>query len=193
MSISAQTVENNVMTSVKSWIEKVIVGLNFCPFAKKVMERNTLRYAIFSATQVKDALSHLLEELSLLDRLQNIQTTLLIFPEGFSDFDDFLDMLGQANTLIERGGYGGIYQLASFHPDYCFDGEERNDPANYTNRSPYPILHILRESSVEEVLERYPQPESIPENNITKARELGLSFLKALLDKAKINTSNQLN
>ena len=182
MSTSAHIADDTVETSVKFWIEKVIVGLNFCPFAKKVMERNTLRYAIFPATQVKDALSHLLKELTLLDQLQDIQTTLLIFPQGFSNFDDFLDMLGLANTLIEQGGYGGIYQLASFHPDYCFDGEEQNDPANYTNRSPFPILHILRENSVETVLEHYPQPESIPENNIAKARELGLSFFKTLLE-----------
>ena len=86
-----------------------------------------------------------------------------------------------ANSLMSQGGYAGIYQLASFHPDYCFEGEDKNDPANYTNRSPYPILHILRESSIEAVLKRYPEPESIPENNIAKARELGSSFLQALL------------
>jgi len=181
MSTLTNIADDTVKLSVKSWIEKVVVGLNFCPFAKKEMERNTIRYAIFPATQVKDALSNLLEELSLLDQLQDIQTTLLIFPHGFSVFDDFLDMLEMANTLIGQGGYRSIYQLASFHPDYCFDGEEQNDPANYTNRSPYPILHILRERSVETVLKRYPQPESIPENNIAKARELGSSFLKALL------------
>jgi hypothetical protein len=181
MRISAQIGDDSVEISVKSWIEKVIVGLNFCPFAKKEIERNTVRYAIFPATQINDALSHLLEELALLDQLQDIQTTLLIFPQGFADFANYLDMLEMANTLIGQGGYGGIYQLASFHPDYCFDGEEQNDPANYTNRSPYPILHILRESSIEAVLERYPQPESIPENNIAKARELGSSFIKTLL------------
>jgi hypothetical protein len=181
MNIGAQIGDDIVEASVKSWIEKVIVGLNFCPFAKKEMERNTVRYAIFPATQVNAALSHLLEELALLDQLQDIQTTLLIFPQGFADFDDFLDMLEMANILIGQGGYGGIYQLASFHPEYCFDGEEQNDPANYTNRSPYPILHILRESSIEAVLKRYPDPESIPENNIAKARELGSNFIKALM------------
>jgi hypothetical protein len=181
MNIGAQIGDDIVEASVKFWIEKVIVGLNFCPFAKKEMERNTVRYAIFPATQVNAALSHLLEELALLDQLQDIQTTLLIFPQGFADFDDFLDMLEMANILIGQGGYGGIYQLASFHPEYCFDGEEQNDPANYTNRSPYPILHILRESSIEAVLKRYPDPESIPENNIAKARELGSNFIKALM------------
>ncbi|MBL4631758.1 MAG: DUF1415 domain-containing protein, partial [Paraglaciecola sp.] len=151
-----------------------------CPFAKKEMERNTVRYAISATTQVNDALGKLLEELALLDQQQDIQTTLLIFPLGFADFERYLDMLELANSLIAQGGYNGIYQLASFHPDYCFDGEEQDDPANYTNRSPYPILHLLRESSIEAVLKRYPEPESIPENNIAKARELGSSFLQAL-------------
>jgi hypothetical protein len=181
MSKSVQLCDEEVEKAVKSWIEKVIIGLNFCPFAKKEMERNTLHYAISSATQINDALSHLLEELALLDQQQEIQTTLLIFPLGFADFDNYLDLLELANSLMAQGGYAGIYQLASFHPDYCFEGEEPDDPANYTNRSPYPIFHILRESSIEAVLKRYPQPESIPENNITKARELGSSVLQALL------------
>ena len=181
MSISAQSREDEVVVSVKSWIDNVIVGLNFCPFAKKEMERNTVRYAISSKTKINEALSDLLEELTLLDQQPEIQTTLLIFPLGFGDFDNYLDMLEIANGLINQGGYGGIYQLASFHPDYCFEGEDKNDPANYTNRSPYPILHILRESSIEAVLKRYPDPESIPENNIAKARELGSSFLQALV------------
>jgi hypothetical protein len=181
MSISEHSSDDVVKTAVKSWIDKVIVGLNFCPFAKKEMERNTVRYVISSTSQVNNALSRLLEELALLDQQLDIQTTLLIFPLGFDDFENYLDLLALADSLITQGGYGGIYQLASFHPNYCFEGEDQDDPANYTNRSPYPILHILRESSIEVVLKRYPEPESIPENNIAKARELGLSFLQALL------------
>jgi hypothetical protein len=140
-----------------------------------------VRYAIYATTHVNDALGHFLEELAVLDQQQDIQTTLLVFSNGFSDFEEYLDMLELANSLMGQGGYGGIYQVASFHPDYCFDGEAQDDPANYTNRSPYPILHILRESSIEDVLKRYPEPESIPENNIAKARELGSNFLKTLL------------
>ncbi|MFT6990919.1 MAG: hypothetical protein ACJASL_002903 [Paraglaciecola sp.] len=173
--------DDEVEAAVKSWINKVIIGLNFCPFAKKEIERNTVRYVIFPTTQINDALGHLLDELALLDQQLHIQTTLIVFPLGFDDFENYLDMLELGNSLLSQGGYAGIYQLASFHPDYCFDGEDQDDPANYTNRSPYPILHILRESSIEAVLKRYPQPESIPENNIAKARELGSSVLKALL------------
>ncbi len=181
MNISAQISDHAAEIAVKSWIDKVIIGLNFCPFAKKEIERESVRYAISPSTQANDALSHLLEELALLDNQLDIQTTLLVFPQGFNDFEKYLDMLELANSLIFRGGYGGIYQLASFHPNYCFDGEAENDPANYTNRSPYPLLHVLRESSVEAVLRHYPQPESIPENNIAKARKLGAEFLQALL------------
>lgn len=181
MSKSTPFWDDEVVAAVKSWIDKVIVGLNFCPFAKKEMERNTVRYAVSITTLVNNALSDLLDELALLDQQPEIQTSLLIYPLGFDDFESYLDMLEMANSLITQGGYNGIYQLASFHPNYCFDGEDKNDPANYTNRSPYPILHILRESSVEAVLKRYPNPERIPENNIAKARELGSNFLQALL------------
>lgn len=181
MNTTIQQPANEVEKAVKSWIEKVIVGLNFCPFAKKEVERNTIRYANSPATLVNDALSYLLNELAVLDQQQNIQTTLLIFPLGFNDFEYYLDLLEMANSLMAQGGYAGIYQLASFHPGYCFEGEAVDDPANYTNRSPYPILHILRESSIEAVLTRYPNPESIPENNIAKARELGSSVLQTLL------------
>jgi hypothetical protein len=181
MCISSKFHNDEVEAVVKSWIEKVIIGLNFCPFAKKEMQRNTVRYAIYASTHVNDALGHFLEELSVLDQQQNIQTTLLVFSNGFFDFEEYLDMLELANSLMSQEDYDGIYQVASFHPDYCFDGEAHDDPANYTNRSPYPILHILRESSIEDALKRYPEPESIPKKNIAKARKLGSSFLKALL------------
>ncbi|MFT6344090.1 MAG: hypothetical protein ACJAWQ_001156 [Paraglaciecola sp.] len=181
MNIPTQVSDDTAEKAVKSWINNVIVGLNFCPFAKKELERDTVRFSIFHSTQANDALGHLLDELTLLDNQVDIQTTILIFPSGFDNFEEYLDMLELANSLIFRGGYGGIYQLASFHPNYCFDGEAENDPANYTNRSPYPLLHVLRESSVEAVLRHYPQPESIPENNIAKARKLGAEFLQALL------------
>ncbi|MBU3003721.1 DUF1415 domain-containing protein [Paraglaciecola arctica] len=173
--------DDEVVAAVKTWIDKVIIGLNFCPFAKKEIERNTVRYAIFPASLANDALSLLLDELTLLDKQPDIQTTLLIFPAGFSDFESYLDMLEMANSLLAQGGYSGMYQLASFHPDYCFEGEDYTDPANYTNRSPYPILHILRESSIDAVLKRYPDPHKIPENNIAKARELGTTVLQALV------------
>lgn len=173
--------KERVQAEIDLWIQKFIIGLNFCPFAKKEIERQTVRYKISKTEQVNDALTCLLDEIALLEQQSEIQTSLLIFPCGFQIFDQYLELLNRADVLISQGGYSGIYQLASFHPDYCFADVDPSDPANFTNRSPYPILHILRESSIEAVLKRYPNPESIPENNINKARELGTEYLKGLL------------
>jgi hypothetical protein len=109
------------------------------------------------------------------------ETTLLILPEGCTQFNDFLDLTAMAEQLLIDQGYEGVYQLASFHPDYCFAGEDENDPANYTNRSPYPMLHIIREASIEQALKTYPNPELIPERNIELTRKLGLEKIQALL------------
>jgi hypothetical protein len=171
-----------LVVAVKDWINRVIVALNFCPFAKKEVQRDTISYTVSHSLSLPDALSDVLEQLTLLDQQQKVQTSLLIFAQGFGHFDPYLDLVDAAIGLIEQGGYRGLYQIASFHPQYCFAGEESQDPANYTNRSPYPILHFLRESSVQDAVSRYPEPESIPVNNIAKARSLGSHYLQALLD-----------
>jgi uncharacterized protein len=170
-----------IISQSKRWLEKVVIGLNFCPFAKKEFERQSIRYVVDSSASQKEALNTLIDELSLLDNKAEIETTLLIYDHAYQHFDDYLDWLAVASSLVEKSAYRGIYQVASFHPNYCFEGEERDDPANFTNRSPYPMLHILRESSLEKVLRLYPQPESIPQRNIDKARELGVSYLQNLL------------
>jgi hypothetical protein len=170
-----------VIGLTQRWIEKVIIGLNFCPFAKREFERRSIRYQIHSKPDVESALSAFLDELSYLDEHENVATTLLIFEQGFIDFEEYLQLAGMASALIEQSGYGGLYQLATFHPHYCFDGEQASDPANYTNRAPFPILHILREASIERVLRSYPSPESIPTNNIAKARAIGVAELRELL------------
>ncbi|MEO9946119.1 MAG: DUF1415 domain-containing protein [Paraglaciecola sp.] len=179
--MTINTQQTQIITSVKKWINDVIIGLNFCPFAKKEVVRDTIRYCVSDAVYENKALDTVINELSTLDNLSEIQTTLIIFSCGFSDFDKYLDLVDGANEFIERGGYRGLYQIATFHPDYCFDDEKSNDAANYTNRSPYPILHLLREASLEQVLKNYPNPENIPDNNITKARELGVNYFKKQL------------
>ncbi|WP_133471014.1 DUF1415 domain-containing protein [Paraglaciecola marina] len=179
--MTINTQQTQIITSVKKWINDVIIDLNFCPFAKKEVIRDTIRYCVSDAVYENKALDTVINELSTLDNLSEIQTTLIIFSSGFSDFDRYLDLVDGANEFIERGGYRGLYQIATFHPDYCFDGENSNDAANYTNRSPYPILHLLREASLEQVLKNYPNPENIPDNNITKARELGVNYFKKQL------------
>ena len=169
------------ISQVKTWLERVVIGLNFCPFAKKEFERQTIRYQLDYSGEQSDSLTQLLAELALLDEQPAIETTLLIYPQSYHSFDDYLDWLSLATSLVEQGGYRGIYQLASFHPDYCFAGESPDDAANYTNRSPYPIIHILREASLSRVLNTFSDPESIPERNIAKARQMGSAALQKLL------------
>ncbi|MFT5311654.1 MAG: hypothetical protein ACI8Z9_000124 [Paraglaciecola sp.] len=155
------------------WIEKVIIGLNFCPFAKREFEKQRIRYTVYAGIDAPGALTVFLDELHYLDQNAEIETTLLIFEHGFGDFEDYLDLADTATALLEQGGYRGRYQLATFHPDYCFEGEAPDDPSNFTNRSPKPTLHVLREASIERVLKTYSDPGSIPENNVTKTRDLG--------------------
>lgn len=126
-------------------------------------------------------LESLIIEAEHLDSQSETETTLIIFSEAYQDFDDFLDMLAIAEDVLIEQGYEGIYQLASFHPDYCFADADIQDPANYTNRSPYPMLHLIREASIEQVLENYPDPEQIPERNMRITRELGERYLQQLL------------
>ncbi len=159
---------------MEQWLTDVVVGLNLCPFARKPMRAGQVRYAISGARSDEELMENLRVEMERLDRepAETLETTLVIVPchlERFEDFNQFLDL---AEWLIERGGYSGIYQLATFHPDYQFAGTDAGDAENLTNRAPYPILHLIREASIEQVLERYPDPESIPENNIRRVRAL---------------------
>jgi uncharacterized protein len=167
-----------ITEQTRHWLETVVIGLNLCPFARKVHEQKSIRYSICFELNAAYCLDRLLEELNQLDQNPAIATTLLIYPEAFSEFDDYLDLLGLAEDLLIDNGYEGIYQLASFHPDYRFDGCDDNDPANYTNRSPYPMLHLLRESDLEMAIAQHPDASLIPENNIVLTRNLGLDHMQ---------------
>ena len=174
-----------VIAQTQSWIETVVIGLNFCPFARKEMESHRVKFTVCEGRKPKDVLSCFLAECQVMDQDVNIETVLVILPEGFGDFSTYLNIVDTAQQLLEMDGYEGIYQLASFHPEYCFAGEELDDPANFTNRSPYPILHILRERSLERSLRDYDSPESIPEKNISLTRSMGFSAMQELCDEAK--------
>lgn len=170
---------------VRAWLQQVIISLNFCPFAKKEFIRERIAYVVTPATTQTDALSALLEALAHLEQQPEIETTLLIFERGFTEFAHYWELIESANVLLNQSGYEGIYQLASFHPHYLFTGEAAEDASHYTNRAPYPIVHILRESSLESVLAHYPNPEQIPQNNIDTARELGVTKLQKILANCK--------
>jgi uncharacterized protein len=171
-----------IIDQTKKWITNVVIGCNFCPFAAKEIKKQAVHYQVETSTDVEVCLEAFLQECNRLDEEENIATTLLIFSEGFQQFDDFLDLLADAENLLTENGYEGVYQVASFHPQYIFGGAPVNDAANYTNRSVYPMLHLLREAQIDEVLERYADPEKIPDNNILFAREKGVEYMKLLRD-----------
>lgn len=177
----------NPIDASKSWLEQVVIGHNFCPFAKREYDAERVRFVLSESTSFENGLQDLVKECECLDENKLIETTLIIFNHQLVQFDDFLDFVDLSNQLMEMQGYDGVYQLANFHPDYCFDGEDENDASNYTNRSPFPMLHLIREKSIERALATYPSPELIPENNIKLAREKGSQYFQCLLDDIRNN------
>jgi hypothetical protein len=171
-----------VVEDTRKWIMDVVVGCNFCPFAANVMKQQTVHYQVETSGEAATCLEALLGEVNRLDNDSSIDTIFLILPESFAGFEDYLDLVSVAEDLLIDEGYEGIYQLASFHPLYRFEGSAEDDAANYTNRSVYPMLHLLRESAIDKALEHYKDPEAIPGTNINFAREKGLVYMKMLRD-----------
>mgnify|MGYP001033396504 CR=1 FL=1 len=171
-----------IIKHCQQWVSEVIVGLNFCPFAKSVVVNDSVRYKLVNDRDMAACLMALNDEMNRLIADETVETTLMVFPVGFESFEGYLDLLDIANELLIDEGHEGTFQLASFHPDYCFDGQPYDDAANYTNRSPYPILHIIREESLEKALAGVLNPEDIPNRNIEFARNKGLDEMKSLLD-----------
>lgn len=169
------------INQTKKWLSNVVIGHTLCPFAKREYDNNRIHYAVIETTDMQHQLEQVMMECAALDRDAERATSLLIFPTAVPEFDDFLDLLDIATALFEDQGYTGVYQLASFHPDYCFAGVSPDDPSHYTNRSPYPMVHILREASVEAALANYPNPETIPVRNIQLTQSLGLKVMQDLL------------
>lgn len=180
MSSDVEIIEN-----CRQWVTKVIVALNFCPFAKPVVDTGGVRYKVINERSLEQCLMALSDEIKYLATNEKIETSLLIYPQGFESFDDYLDLAAVADALLIDEGYEGIFQLATFHPDYCFDGQKQDDASNYTNRSPYPILHLIREASIETALKNVASPDKIPSRNIEFAREKGLDEMQALLKSCK--------
>ncbi len=173
--------DQQLIAATQTWLKTIIIEYAICPFAQRELDRGSIRFGVNHDTEIESCLLNLMQECDRLDTDSNIETTLVIYENAFKTFDDYLDYLELAERLLTEQGYGGVYQLASFHPDYCFEGVAQDDPANYTNRSPYPMLHLLRESSIERAVATYPHPENIPQRNIELTRELGLAKMQALL------------
>ncbi len=158
----------------KDWINDFVIRYNLCPFAKKPFVQNTIRYALYEGTNWEALALLLQKEATFLNNTPNssTETTIIIIPNTLNDFNDYLDFLAFANRLIFALRLDGVLQIASFHPDYQFDGTDKNDVTNHTNRSPFPLLHLLREESVEQALAHYEEPESIPERNMATMRRV---------------------
>ncbi|MEP4053337.1 MAG: DUF1415 domain-containing protein [Litorimonas sp.] len=171
-----------LVRQTQAWLSSVIIAHTLCPFAKREFDKGSIHYAVIEDRDLETQLQRVIQECVALDRDGSRETSLLIFPKGLSEFEDYLDLLEIAGALLKDQGYEGVYQLASFHPQYRFDGTADSNPSNYTNRSPYPMLHILREASVEAALRTYPNPENIPTRNIRVTKYLGRGGMKALLD-----------
>lgn len=171
----------HIQAATEQWLEQVVIGYNFCPFAKRVLRQKLLQYHTSNQEELEPALMELVTALEHLDQNEELETTLLIFPNAFEDFDDYLDGLAIAETLLIDLGYEGIYQLASFHPQYQFAGEPADASTHYTNRSPYPMWHILREASIETAIAHYPNPEDIPARNAELAAQEPPAFWANIL------------
>ncbi len=176
----------NAIEKTQQWIETIVVGLNFCPFAKRELRKNAVRFILNESTDIQETLQQLITECEFLDANPESETTLLILPNGFEDFLHYLDLTELAEDLLAEQGYEGVYQVASFHPEYCFADADSEDAANYTNRSPYPMLHLLREASLDVAIDNFPGIDSIPETNMQKARSLGAEFFQTMLANTKI-------
>ena len=167
---------DDVIAATRDWLEKAVIGLGLCPFAKAVHARGQIRIVV-SAAQAPEALvDDLMTELRALQAADPaaVDTTLLIHPGVLADFEDYNDFLDIADALLDELELSGVIQIASFHPQYRFEGTMRDAIENYTNRSPYPMLHLLREDSVEKAVTTYPDVADIPEKNIETMNRLGL-------------------
>ena len=175
-------IDDQVLEKTRHWLEKAVIGLNLCPFAKAVYVKNQVRLVVSKARHADDLLEELDHELDLLVATQasEIDTTLLIHPTLFEDFLDFNDFLEIAEGVIDEHGLEGVIQLASFHPQFQFHSTEADDISNYTNRAPFAILHLLREESVERAVEAFPNADAIFDVNIATLEKLGLNGWKAL-------------
>ena len=171
---------------VRRWLERAVIGLNLCPFAKAVYVKRQVRIVVSDASTERALLEQLGEELALLrdTPAEVVDTTLLVHPQVLGDFLDYNDFLDDADGLVEAMDLDGVLQVASFHPDYRFADTAPDDAGNLTNRAPWPILHLLREDSIDRAVAAYPDPDGIIERNIATMRELGAEGFRRLLSEA---------
>lgn len=184
---------NLVIAATIEWLEKIVIGMNLCPFAKAVHFKNQIRYVVSNASDSDALMADLKRELCLLVATDpdQVESTLLIHPDVLTDFDEYNDFLSVCDSAIEELELDGLIQVASFHPRYQFADTKIDDVTNYTNRSPYPTLHLLREESVSRALESFPDAVGIYEKNIATLQKLGKVRLEAMTKALTRVTSTQ--
>lgn len=159
---------------VKQWLDDVVIGLNLCPFAAKPQRNKQIKIFVSLADTEETLLEDILQQFMMLEStpVKALETTLVVTPNMLSDFFDYNMFIDWIEALIKQQDWEGTFQLATFHPDYCFGGANPEDDENLTNRSPYPVFHLIREESMEKVLKHYPNPDAIPETNIARVESL---------------------
>ncbi len=170
-----------IVQQTKNWVSEVVIGLNLCPFAAQPFNDNRIEYIVSHNDGIEQDLQELAVCFSILENKVEVETILLIFPQAYKPFDNYLELLYLANLLLDDLNLSGIYQLASFHPEYHFEGSDLNDASNFSNRSPYPMLHILREKSVERAIKSYNYVEKIPEINVKNLQAIGFDVMQQTL------------
>lgn len=174
--------QDHVIRATRQWVQTLVVDLNLCPFAQLPLRNAQVRFVVSAATTPDQLLAAVKAELLKLADDASIETTLLIHPEVLTDFYAYNNFLTCTDALLARHDWDGVFQIASFHPHYQFADSDPDDVENYTNRSPYPMLHLLREESVEQAIARHGAPEDIPKSNIARLRALGVARVRALRD-----------
>ncbi len=182
--MSKQASAETVIARTRCWVERAVIGYNLCPFARKPCEAEQVRYVVSDATTPKSLLQDVVEELDYLrsTEVDVVETTILIHPYVLQDFLDYNDFLDIIDALLEEDVYAGDFQVASLHPDYQFAETDVDDAENYTNRSPYPVLHLLRTDVVAKAVDTFPEPDQIPQRNIELMNKLGTTNMRTLLD-----------
>lgn len=170
----------DIKKHTQQWLNEVVIGLQLCPFAKKPFHQDTIRYIASKSLSDEERINELISECRNLDENRSIETTLIVYGKALSDFFDYSHFIEWANTTLKKNNWQGIYQIATFHPKYVFSNTENNDRGNLTNRSPYPIIHLLREETLQAVIESFPDTESIPEKNIETMNALTDTEIKRL-------------
>ena len=172
-----------IIEQVQCWLERLVIGEGLCPFAREPFDAGRIRFVISRAEDEESLLTDVLQELMYLRQTpwQEAETSLLILPQMLADFYDYNDFLDLLDALLEQEQMEGEFQIATMHPNYQFADTDYSDAQNYTNRSPYPILHLIREESLTRALAMFPHPERIPERNIQHMEKLGVPALERLL------------